>query len=155
ARLTITWRWPASTLWYVLIPSNGRLVTTGSVNTTRSIGPPSRSALKTRMFAGSVPKKLLPLPHEARETAANASASAPGVAATVCARRVRLMDGKRRNGQIAAGSLYLQSRESTRDRRGARDSATLAGTFETIGYELRKMCSGKREAVRQDGAVQS
>jgi hypothetical protein len=63
------------------------------------------------------------------------------------------MNGKRRSGQIAAGSLYLQSRESTRDRRGAEDSATLAGTFETIGYELRKVCSGKRETVRRDGVV--
>jgi hypothetical protein len=64
------------------------------------------------------------------------------------------MGEERRNGQIAAGSLYLQSRESTRDRRDAEYSATLAGTIETIGYELRKVCSGKRETVRRDGVVQ-
>src|SRR5262252_5782532 len=107
--VTVTWRWPASTLWYVETPSNGRLLTTGSTNTMRSIGPPSSSALKTRTLAGSVPKKLLPLLQDASRTAANASASTPSLAATACARRVRLMGEERRNGQIAAGSLYLQS----------------------------------------------
>src|SRR5215471_6175360 len=131
---------PASTLWYVVVPSNGRLLTIGSTYTMTSIGPPSRSPLNTRTLAGSVPKRVPPLPHEASRTAANAYARTLRMAARVCVRRVRLMDEKRRNGPIAAGSLYLQSRgihagSARRARlRGGR------GKFETIGYELRKVC---------------